>query len=439
MKQWIAGIAIITLLLTGNYSAAAAAQTHSAEITGLEKVESLNLEGVLERAINKSFNLELLQLKNGALTSKRNYLMDQAEDMESDSQGSGDVYQLPNSVSELQEKYGLSAEDQYLWLGPTIETNTVVNQLLAGVNGLGSGISAMIESQRKTMEVSIAQMNTDKKKTALSIEEAKQGVKLQMTAQYTGLLSLQKQIKLADEYLSVLDSDLVRANGLLKVGKGIQSAVDDVTRAVAKQKEQLKTLNNNYQLSIIQLCFDLGLEYNPEIAFADISETPVPTERQDTVSVLAKSYELQRAWSDIDQTDWEACYFDNENFDEDDVRDCNSDSFSNYEERYLSYVNDISETTAEKTKIDLAKKIIATYTTADNAYQAYLSKTEDATLADRKYEDMQVRYKVGIVSAYDLNKVHFQAEQAETQNELARLQYLAAFAKVTAMESGLIS
>ncbi|MFD1952775.1 TolC family protein [Paenibacillus thailandensis] len=390
--------------------ASAAAMSESfAALDGLKRVEQLDLETALQLVLEDSGNIMLLELQAEALESKRQQLNDQANSLE----------QMPVQLPDTQEELIGDADptpDQALWLGSMIATNTVLNQSIIATN-------MTIEAQRKELDQTVRQLYTDRQNTLLGIEEAKEGAKLQVTSQYVQLLALDKQIELAESYLAVLESDLSRAKTLQKLGKASAKQVSDAERPIREQKEQLEALNDGYRAALIQFSFDLGIEYNPELKLAEPDVEPEPVVRADTETLLAESFELKRQWNDVELAVWQ--------------KNRTGDS-SEDGERYLDATVDIAQEQAELAKLELAKSIDRTYTDAEQAYRDYEAALQDKADAEADVRAATVQYENGLLTAFDLSKLKFALQQAETAVATAKLQYAAQMSRVEAMNAGLI-
>lgn len=434
MKRKIAYAALAAIVLTSAQPALASESSSAATVSEsldnsfvetdeLKSVAELDLDTALSLATEDSVNLGLLELKYKALEAKQKDLEKQEEDLETTDQN---IYLLPDTPEELMEQYNLSAEEaaSQLWLGPAIETNTVVNQVTAGMNGLSEGMNELILSQRNQAKVAAKQMENDKWNTELDQAEAKEGITLQMTAEYVQLLAQQKQLALAEQYAGVLESDLARAQKLEAAGLSSEDDIDELENSIATQNEQIQTLKNKYTLGLVQLSFDLGIAYNPDLVLKDIDyDVPASAERLDTETILASSFEMKRLYNDINQAEWEQKY---------------TSTSNNYGDNYLAVNVKIAEQQAEQAKIDLGKQIEAVYTSADNAYQSYASQLRISEQGQSDHEKMKARYKAGLISKHDLTKFEFQLAQNDTKTEVAKLQAFVASRQIAAMENGFI-
>lgn len=396
-------------------------------LTDLKKVDRLDLETAIKMTVDNSYNLSLLQLKFNALDNKQDDLKAQMKDLPEP--GSVPSYRLPTSPTDIvsDPKYGIpntANPEQLLWLGPTIEANTVINKMMDGMGDIVEGMNKLIRSQRNQLEIAIEQMDTNKKTTLVETDKAKEAAKLQMTSEYVTLLSKKEQIETTKKYIELLENDVVRAQSLEKSGGGSKENIVKATRAVREQKEQLGIMEKAYQVDLVQLSFDLGIEYKPDLILEEVTLTePQPVERKERNQILAKSYDIKIKYNDIEQARWEEIHT---NTSGEDGKD------------YLDISTRIKEMQGEQLLVEQAKKIDQVYNEAETAYLQVLTATEQSKDALEDYNNNYIRFEKGFISAFDMNKLKFTLSQAQTKEKLAKLKYFALTQKVSSMENGLI-
>lgn len=393
----------------------------------LAAVARLNLSDVQSRAINDSFNLALLQIKLHALESKRSDLKTQANRISTNQPT--DSYSLPDTPEKILENVNYqippdAAPEDLFWLGPIIETNNVINGLMSGVKEIINGMNDLIKSQRDELEIAVKQLEMDGWNTELDLEEAKEGIKLQMTGQYVHLLSLQEQMKLHEEALQLLNKEQNRLQTLQEQGVATADDSRGLQLEISKQIGELEVQRTNYRLALFQLCFDLGIRYDPDIILEDVAldEVTLPN-RKDTEEILARSYEMKRKWNELKQASWEHG---------------NTNTSSSHGKSYLNANVQLATKQAEQANAQLTKYINATYAEADNASQQYKVAQLEANDAAADYDALQRRFQLGVVPLHDLNQSGYLRQQADAKVKLLRLQYFAIISKVEAMERGFI-
>lgn len=399
----------------------------------LLSLKHLNLDTVLKLALDNSYNLSLLNMKLTALSQNKDNLEEQQKGLDEavisipSDRLPADPDQIADVVSETLEKYGIpdpTVDPQSPWLISDAITNSAVNGVLDGLAGIAGALNKQIASQRQQLKLALDQLNTEQSNTLIDLEKAKTGVKLQVTSQYVQLLSLNKQITLTEKYLDMVKADYNKAVTFRDLAMGTEEAVMLAQRQVRKQEEQLDTLRDNYQLSLLQLCFDLGLVYDPDITLGDIAYTPKATPRKNTEDILRSSYDMKQQWNAVVLANTQESHTDAANEDEED---------------YLYTMVRIANRQAEQTRVELSKKISATYSGADTAYKAYQSAEKDLSDTEIDVSNMKSRFKNGLVSRYDFDQYSFMLTKQELALDLTRLQVFLANEAVAAMEKGLIN
>ncbi|MFD7523590.1 TolC family protein [Paenibacillus chitinolyticus] len=402
-------------------------------LPALEKVSKLTLDTVLERTLNNSYNMKLLYLKTAALGSKSSDLKNQSENLYG---GSFEGYKLPASpqdymTPEAMKKYQIdptkATPDSFFWIGPVVETNTVLNKVIEGQGQMVNGINQILQAQREQMKTTSHQLDTDMWNNLLQTDEAIEGIKLQVTAQYVQLLGSKKQISLMHEYKGVAEKEMKRAQVLSDAGLASPEDVETARKAVNKIGDDIQTLENNYRLGLVQLCFDIGVEYTPDLLLeepAAVSENVQPVVKTDTETLLANSFKLKMDHNGIDEAIWQQQ---------------NTVTKNTYGGQYQSVNTGIAYQKQEQTKAELVKKIYATYSDAENAYQTVLNEQRNLKDAQADVAKMKIRYENGFVSKHDFDKFSFKLQQAQTTLEGARLKYFALVRKAEAMDRGFIS
>ncbi|MEF2966437.1 TolC family protein [Paenibacillus sp. M1] len=446
MKRKLAAFTLSLALLAGGPVSAFAADSDNTTKSGnaastdkdlrssfvesgnLISIKHLDLDTVLDLALNNSYNLSLLEMKLTALRQNEDNLEEQGEQLE----GAGIPNisgSLPGTLEEFLEEYGLSIDDETTelpdWLEPAFESGSgMVNGIVQGYNGIASMLNQQIQSSREQLELGLDQIGVEKSNTLIDLEKARTGAKLQITSQYVQLLSLDKQIELGEKYLGVLNGDYNRAVVMQREAMATNEDVTAAQRLVDDQQEQLDTLRDNYQLALIQMCYDLGLVYDPEIMLRDIPYTPESITRKDTEDLLENSYDMKQKWNAIVLAN---------------KQEKHTSAANEHEEDYLDTMTRIAEEQAEQTRVELSKKISKTYSDANTAYKAYQNAAKDLTEVQQDYANMEVRFENGLVSRYDFNKYGFRLTQQELALDLTRLQTYMAAQAVEAMEEGLIN
>ncbi|MGG1597347.1 TolC family protein [Paenibacillus naphthalenovorans] len=433
MKKTMAGLCAALLMLSGVQTAALADGANEeldrqvyVSANDLDFVSSIDLPAVLKRALEDSDNLMLLQLKYAALNAKENDLKQQSDSLHGSLVTGAHLPDTPEEMIAAMNAQGVQLKpEENLWIGPmTTVTNKAVNQLIQGMGAMSVGINQMIHQQREQMKSAAHQLQTDQRNTRLQQEEAREGIRLQTIAQYVQLLGMKKQIAFMQEYQTLLEQELRKATLFKEEGLASSEDVLAAERALAKHKDELTILNQNYRLALLQLSFDIGIAYDPNLELKEIEDlSTAPIVEVDTETLLRHSFQMKMSANNIDEAAWQSD---------------NSVTQNVYGEGGLAVNYAIAGTKNKQTQLELSKKIQATYTEAKNAYQSYLKEERNAEEAKADLSRMKFRYEVGVISRHDLRKFELKVRQSEASLEAAKLKYYVLREKAIAMEKGFI-
>ncbi|MGG1520018.1 TolC family protein [Paenibacillus oryzisoli] len=389
----------------------------------LQTVSSIDLDFVLDKALKDSHNLAMLTLKYAAQGSKKADLEQQMNDMGSASFTPGHLPSTPAEVTNTGNPAlpGLTDPTDIAW---TIMQDTAMNQMLQGMGALAGGMNTIISAQRAQMKTAAHQLGTDQRNSLLQTDEARAGIRLQTIAQYVTLLGQKKQLDFMQAYLDVMDKDLLKATLFAQQGLASNDDVQTVQKAIRKQKDDQITLLNNYRLGLVQLSTDIGISYDPNLQLKDIAGITVePIAETDTITLLKASYQMKAAGNNIDEAVWGTTH---------------TVTSNTYGDTYQGVNLAINGQKNEQTRLELRKKIQATYTDAANAYQAVLTEQRNLNDVQADQANMQLRYKLGVIAKHDLNKFTLKVQQVETTLAAAKLKYYVLREKAKAMDTGFI-
>ncbi|TDQ36558.1 TolC family protein [Aureibacillus halotolerans] len=424
----IAGKCIVGVFALGTIAAPSAASAAPNTLDDLDKVNALTLDEAIDRALNQSFNRELLELQYKALTYKEEDLEESKDDLDDalDSQEDSS-FTLPEAREDFFDpKYQIPptvTPEQMVWMGPLIETNAVLNEVLNGIGDITDAMNDMLEQQRNELEIAIEQIETEQDKVSIHEEEAKTAAELMIKGSYIQVLSDQKQIELLEESLVHASRNVIALQTQANYGIVTQEDVRKTYQAKVDQEDQLKQLQLDYKQHLAQLSLQLGIEYNPDLLLSDIVFHPTPVKRKSGDQLLDDAYALQTMDEDIEQAEWEEGH---------------TDTTSNAGEDYLEQQTEIAETTRTQKTFELVASIGQTYTDAEKAYAAYIAAREDILPVSHELRDAQARFANGVITRHQLDQLRMKLIQARAELELRKLSYYAADAQVEAMEEGLI-
>lgn len=390
----------------------------------LDKLDHLDYDTVFRRATENSENLNLLRLKSKALSEKRGDLQEQMDQMQ---KGVYQTVTLPTTPDEIKTRYSLPEPDPsapYLWMGSVAETNAVVNKVMQGQGQMIAALNESMDKSREQLLSQISQSEIERNNTNQQLNDLQVGAGLQVTMQYVQLLSLKEQKQFMTDYLNILQKDIEIANTMLQVGIGTADSVRKAEQALVKQKDDLAAVQRNYQLTLVQLSFDIGIEYDPEISVEAMPLPAVePAVRQSSDELVDLSNAMIAARDNLKQTRLER----------DESRPNNG-----FQQGYKETNIDIAEKRVAQLEIDLRKKIEATYAEAENNYQSLLIAEQNVKDLQTDAYNMNMRLAGGVISARDNEKFQTKVRQTEMMRNLAHLKYAASIQKITAMEQGLI-
>ncbi|MBP1155368.1 MULTISPECIES: TolC family protein [unclassified Paenibacillus] len=433
MKKTIACLCAAALMFSSVQNAAMAGEQSDDQdqqayvtATALDTVSSIDLPTVLKRALDDSNNLTLLHLKYGALNAKENDLKLQMDSLQG---ASFPAAYLPNTPAEMtaatnaQGVQLIPAEN--LWIGPmTTVTNHAINQLIQGMGAMNAGMNSMISQQREQMKTAAHQLSTDQRNTLLQQDEAREGIRLQMIAEYVKLLGMKKQIAFMQDYQTMLEKEITKAALFEQQGLASSEDVLTATKALAKHKDDMTVLHQNYRLALLQLSFDIGISYDPNLELREIEILSLnPIVETNTNILLENSYQMKISANNMEEASWQSGY---------------SVSKNVYGEQYLGLNHAIAGTKNSQMQLELTQKIQATYTDVKNAYQSCLAEQRNMEEVKADLDKMKLRYEVGVISHHDLRKFELKIRQSETSLEAAKLKYYVLREKAMAMEKGFI-
>jgi len=112
---------------------------------------------------------------------------------------------------------------------------------------------------------------------------------------------------------------------------------------------------------------------------------------------------------------------------------------NSFDEQATKANTEIARQQLSQGKIDLAKSIESSYTDADTAYKSVVTAQRTVSDVTLDNTNMQIRYNAGVVTKYDFDKFQYQVHVDQVKQDLAKLQFYVQQAKVQAMENGYIA
>lgn len=112
---------------------------------------------------------------------------------------------------------------------------------------------------------------------------------------------------------------------------------------------------------------------------------------------------------------------------------------NSFDEQATKANTEIARQQLSQGKVDLAKSIESSYTDADTAYKSVVTAQRTVSDVTLDNTNMQIRYNAGVVTKYDFDKFQYQVHVDQVKQDLAKLQFYVQQAKVQAMENGYIA
>lgn len=434
-KQAVSLVLVTSLALTSflPYAAAetkkeAAEQARDVYLTEqtLEKIHVLDLNIVLDRALNRSYNLALLMLKEEALSLKSEDVTVQMYEMTP--RPIPKWTELPDTPAEMVEfmaSQGVLIDPaENLWLGPvTSMSNYAINRMFSGMEQMMNGMNSVLIKQRQQLESAIQELQTERLNTELQQLEAKEGVRLQMISQYAQLLGLKEKLDFMEEVRHILEKERTRAEAFLLAGLASKEDVLQAERMLEDHKDQMELVQREYWTALAQLCFDIGIEFQPDLVLTPLNlENIKPVVRKEAEKLLASSYEMMRHANSVDGAEW-----------------LKNNSFTITSKKFGEKNKELVSKQNEQKQRELTKRIETVYAEAEEAYLQMLSaqKAYERLIDDAK--KVAARQELGVMSKHDAERFMLQVKQAKTALVAAQLQYYVLKERADAMERGLIA
>lgn len=383
---------------------------------GFEEVTELTLEDVISRGIENDRNLKVLQFN---LEATNNQLLDTTYDKKDLER---DIKKLKDKIDDLKdEKDGLE--------GAAKSMN--FQERKGAMDSLET-----LEDSIQSLETAIEQLQTGQLvPLQLQQEEAKEGVRLMLTSAYINILSLQEQMDLTQKVLESAKKDVYKAEQMYNVGLG---SSEDIRKAKVSQtntEKQLEELEKNYNHTVADLSFDIGVSYNPEMVIQPIQfEAATVTKPEDYRTLIDNTFKVKRAEKSLESAIIGRDHAYREYEEDDKV----GEDVSIYELAQHDAKVEAAKETLVQTKEDIETSIEQLYYDAEIAnfnYEEGLRKLEDAK---RDVAVLETQYKVGLVSKFDYESALIQLDQAELAVYTASVQNFIIQEKIKAFENGYI-
>ncbi|KMY51912.1 TolC family protein [Peribacillus loiseleuriae] len=373
------------------------------ETPEIEQVKELTLGVVIQRGIENSRNLTVLQFNLEAMKS-------QILDTKS-SQGdvSSNIRNLEKKMEALKEERDRLSDTSEIIMNE-LEQRRVNDALGALTNQINS------------LETAVKQLETGEVQLQLQGEEAKEGVRLMLTSSYTNLLTLQQQIAFAKKSIQSASQEVNKAQRLLEYGVGTKEEIRQAQLIQTNLEKQLEELEKNYNHTVATLCFDIGVSYNPDIVIQPIKYEVANNQKPENYSSLIdNTYKVKRAQNSLKS-----------------AITAYDDSYGNYELAQRDYEVKAAKETVALTKETIETAVEQMYHNEELTYFAYEEALRKLDNVKKDLKVLETKFKVGVVTKYDYEKALTQFDQAELNVYSASIQNYLIQQSIQAFEKGYV-
>ena len=379
------------------------------ETVELETLNTLTLEDVITRGTENNKNLTVLQLNLDV--SDRQFLNTQYDKKEL----ARDIKDLERKLDDLKdEKDRVNNFQERKGAMETLE---------------------QLDDAMQSIELAIKQLESGQLQLAMQQDEAKEGVGLMLTSSYTNLLLQNQQINNTEISLQTAKADVKKAQLLNEYGAGSK---EDIRKAFIAQKNLERTLESqekDYQFTLADLSFDIGIAYNPSIVVKpiqyNIAELQIP---EDYSTLIENSYKMKQAKSNLET----AILNRDDLYREYEEDDNEGDDISVYELEQADYQVKIAQENIASTQDGLEVSIKQLYHNADQSFFNYEEALRTLENAKEDVRVLKIRYDLGMVAKYDYDKAATQLTQAEASVNTAKIQNYVAAQAIKALENGYV-
>lgn len=298
----------------------------------------------------------------------------------------------------------------------SITLNDVISKGLANNKNL-----ALLEAQAKNGQPQLQ----------LQLDEAKEAIRLSLTAAYCNLLLQNDQIQSVKVAIQIAADEVTRVQHLYNAGRASKEDLRKAKDAKTKVDKQLASLEKSYQAALVELSLNIGIAYNRSIQLKGISYNIAPVNMpQDTTSLINNSFKMKRAQNDLETAIRER----------DDLyrRAAAGEAISADQLAAADQKVAAARVTITATKTDLKIAIKKLYHNADLAYADYQEAQRTCSETQADVKAAKARYQAGVISKYDYQKVQKQLTTAQINVNSTKLQHYLAVAAIKALQKGYV-
>ncbi len=380
------------------------------EESALEVIKELTLEDVIKRGIENSKNLTVLQLN---LEITKNEQLKTDYDKNKTAQ---DIKDLEDRIDVLKsEREGLDTKEKF-------ENGKNPIDLQASIIAL--------EDEIKFLETAVKRLETGQLQLQMQEDEAKEGIRLMLTSNYINLLLLQEQINVTKKSMQSANNDVNKNQLLYKLGRISQEKLHNVQIAKENVDRQLEKQEKSYSLTLADLCFKIGITYQPDMVVKPVGIEPVDIVKPEEYnSLIENSYKMNRAEKSLVSAILERkeVY---KKYEEGDA--------TIYDKVNQDYLVKIAEQTLALTRDDIQTSIQQLYRNGEDSYSSYKESVRQLELKKKELDVLKIRYKLGRVSKYDYEQAQMGLQKADLDVYQAKVQNYTIQLSIEALQKGYI-
>jgi len=382
----------------------------------VEQVEKLTLEDVIKRGTENNKNLTVLQLN---LEASKSQLLDTQFD---ENELKWDIKDLEDKLDDLKDERK-KLEDTASKIANGQERIAIQNSLDA------------LQDQIQSLQLAIKQLETGQIQLQLQKEEAKEGVRLLLTSAYTNILVLQEQMEFTKKTLKTAQSNVKKAERMYNYGTGTSEDIRQAKIAQTDLEKQLEELEKNYNQTVANLCFDIGVTYNPAITIEPVEYKAVEVIKpEDFRTLIDNTYQVKKAEKNLES----AILARDDAYREYEEDDNVGAEVSKYELEQHDYKVEAAKETIASLKDDIEKTMDDLYYNNKIAYFDYeeaLRKLEDV---NKDLKVLKTRYNLGVISKHDYESALIKLDQAKLNVYNATVQNYMNQEQIKAFENGYV-
>ncbi|PTQ53812.1 MAG: Outer membrane protein-like protein [Hydrogenibacillus schlegelii] len=297
-----------------------------------------------------------------------------------------------------------------------------------------------LDYQKDTLDETLDELKLQRKKLELQDAELREAITLAVTQLYTGLLSLNDNIRLLEDNLDQKKKDLAAVTAKENIGMASKEEIDKKEREVTDAERTLSNVRIQYHKLLGQFLYLLDIPFNPDIRLEPVSLPGAATVNMpgDVEALAAQTFKMQQA--ELDRRLAKQQY----DFAKEQERKNNPEYYNRDKDRYTTKKKQAENEWLSKdeqwqnTRRDVLTAIENLYREAKDAEEAYLRARQKWAEASRDKDSLRTRYELGFVSKHDYDAYQLAVMKAQTEMDAAKYRYFVALAKLDALKRGYV-